>query len=139
MLGYVALIFILILVVKLQSTLKRNKAGFLDYGVSEKDHMKLSISLWLYILPLVILLFPVKPIIYLLYPIPFLIFFIIPGIIIGRKAGIKLSTCGIDVGVDVGKNAENVMWLGVGTMVFVLGNWGFDMFNLYLDQHFDTF
>lgn len=138
MLGYAAIIFIFMLVLTLQSTLRKNKAGFIEYGVSEKNHVLLSVSLWLYLLPLLILVFPIKPQIYLLYPIPLLILFLIPGIIIGRRAGNILSTCGIDVGVDAGRNAENVMWLGVGTLIFVLGNWGYGIFNIYLEQHFDT-
>ncbi len=139
MLGYAALIFIFILVIKLYSKLKKNKDDYLNYGISKKDHSFLSTSLWLYLIPLLILIFPINPLVYLLYPLPIVILFIVPGIVYGRKAGASLSTSGIDVGVRAGRTAENVMWLGVGTLIFVLGNWGFGIFTLYLDQHFSPF
>lgn len=139
MLGIAVLIFILILVLKLQTALKNNKTGFVEHGVSEKYYTFLVVSLWLYLMPLLILVFPINPLIYLLYPLPILILFIIPGIVYGRKTGAVLSTSGIDIGVNAGKTAENVMWLGIGSLLFVLGNWGFGIFNIYLEQHFDPF
>lgn len=139
MFGLAALIFILILVLKLQTGLKNNKIGFVEHGISEKNHALLSVYLWLYLIPLLILAFPINPLIYLLYPLPILILFIIPGITLGRKTGNILSTSGIDIGVEAGKTAENVMWLGIGSLLFVLGNWGFGIFTLYLEQHFDPF
>ena len=139
MLGIAALIFIVILVLRLQTALKNNKTGFVEHGVPEKNYTVLIVSLWLYLIPLLILVFPVNPLIHLLYPLPLIVLFIIPGIVNGRRAGAILSTSGIDIGVNAGRTAENVMWLGVGSLLFVLGNWGFGIFELYLEQHFDSF
>ena len=139
MLGIAALIFIVILVLRLQTALKNNKTGFVEHGVPEKNYTVLIVSLWLYLIPLLILVFPVNPLIYLLYPLPLIVLFIIPGIVYGRRTGAMLSTSGIDIGVNAGRTAENVMWLGVGSLLFVLGNWGFGIFELYLEQHFDSF
>ena len=134
MLNISIFIVIFITTYKLNGILKENKNGFLNHGISSKDYKKLKFTLWLYVLPVLIIAFPIKYFIYFIYPIPLLILFFIPGIKISKKTGKSLSTSGIDVGVKAGKVADNVMALGIGAMLLVLGIWAFGYFNLYLEH-----
>ena len=134
MLNIAIFIVIFITIYKLNGSIKENKNGYLNHGISSKDYKKLIITLWFYVFPVLIIAFPIKYFIYFIYPIPFLILFFIPGIRAGKKIGKSLSTSGIDVGVKAGRVADNVMSLGIGALLLVLGIWAFGYFNLYLEH-----
>ena len=134
MLSFILIIFLYITIFKLNGSIQKSKNGFLDHGVSFKEYKILIFSLWLYVLPIFIMVFPINLLTYLMFPIPFLILLFIPGIKVGKNIEKKLSTSGIDVGVKASNVADNVKALGIGSLLLALGIWAFAYFNLYLEE-----
>ncbi len=134
MLSFIIIIFMYFAIFKLNGSIQKNKDGYLNHGVSNKEYKALIFTLWLYVLPIFIMLFPVKYLAYFMFPIPFLILLFIPGIKVGKKIEKILSTSGIDVGVKAGRVADNVKALGIGSLLLALGMWAFPYFNLYLES-----
>ncbi|HHI94513.1 MAG TPA: hypothetical protein ENK04_13540 [Gammaproteobacteria bacterium] len=121
MLGYVALIFIIYLSIKLSFKLKGHKQVFLKYEVSSARLTFLQLSSLLYIVSLFGFALPF-PWLDLLRPIPTGFLLLIPGIILGKKISGTMDRVGFDVAVKAGRVANNIMWLGVGTAIFMAGN-----------------
>lgn len=115
------IILIFITVFRLQSTIKKSKQDFIEFGIQEENYHLLRAMLWLYLAPVLVLKFPFSGLPFLL---PFTSLLILPGLVISQDMGKTLSTCGIDTGVKAGRHAENIYFLGIAILLFVLIHWG---------------
>lgn len=121
MLGIVALIFIIILSIKLSIAINSHHPVMAANEMTPTRIRMLQISPLLYIPSVVAFVLPISWLIWLA-PIPFGFLLLAPGITLGRKYSKLLECSGTDVGVEAGKTASNIMWLGVGTVIFIVGN-----------------
>lgn len=121
MLGFVALIFIVYLGVKLSFELKKHKQVFLAHEISSSKYNFLLFSPAFYILSLLGLVLPFS-LFDLFRPIPIGFLLLLPGIILGNQVSGALETVGIDTAVNASKAANNIMWLGIGTAIFMAAN-----------------
>jgi len=121
MLGYVALIFIIYLSIKLSLKLKEHKQVFLKYEVSSAKLTFLQLSPLLYVVSLFGFALPF-PWLDLLRPIPTGFLLLMPGIIIGKKISGAMDRVGFDTAAKAGRAANNIMWLGIGAAIFIAGN-----------------
>ena len=121
MLGYIALIFIIYLSVKLSLKLREHKKILLENKISSAKFIALQLAPLLYIVSLFGLTLPFSWL-DLFRPIPTGFLLLIPGIILGKKISSSMDTVGIDKAAKAGRAANNIMWLGVGTAIFIAGN-----------------
>jgi len=121
MLGYVALIFIVYLSVKLSLKLREQKQVFLKYEISSAKLICLQLSPLLYIISLFGFALPFIWL-DLLRPIPTGFLLLIPGIILGKTISGTMDRVGYDIAANAGRVANNIMWLGIGTAIFMAGN-----------------
>ncbi len=121
MLGYVALIFIIYLSVKLSFKLSEHKQVFLKHDISLVKLTSLQITPLLYIVSLFGFALPF-PWLDLFRPIPTGFLLLIPGIILGKTISGTMAHVGFDTASSAGRVANNIMWLGIGTAIFIVGN-----------------
>ncbi len=124
MLGYVALIFIVYLSAKLSLQLRNHKHAFETHGVSSGRYAFLQLSPLLYIVSLLGLSLPFSWV-DMFRPVPIGFFMLLPGIVLGKKISAVMERVGIDTAVEAGRAATNIMWLGIGTAIFIAANIGF--------------
>jgi len=121
MLGYIALIFIMYLSVKLSLSLMKHKEAFSSHDISSAKVITLQLSSLLYIVSLVGIALPL-PALELLRPIPVGFLILLPGIILGHNISSHMQRVGLDYAISAGRSANNIMWLGVGTGIFMAAN-----------------
>lgn len=121
MLGFVALIFIIYLSIKLSLKLREHKQVYLKHEVSSAKLASLQLSPLLYIVSIFGFAFPF-PWLDLFRPIPTGFLLLIPGIVLGKKISGAMDRVGFDAAVKAGRAANNIMWLGIGTAIFMVGN-----------------
>ena len=126
MLGYVALIFIIYLSVKLSLQLAKHKEAFSSHEVSSGKIILLQLSSLLYIASLVGLALPLQAL-ELLRPIPVGFLILLPGIILGYNISSHMQRIGRDYAISAGRAANNLMWLGIATGIFMAANIGIGM------------
>ena len=130
MLGFVALIFIIYLSIKLSLKLREHKQVYLKYEVSSAKITSLQLSPLLYIVSIIGFALPF-PWLDLFRPIPTGFLLLIPGIILGKKISGAMDRVGFDTAVKAGRAANNIMWLGLGAAIFLVGN---IVFRLIIDS-----
>lgn len=121
MLGIVGLIFIVILSVKLFVAMNKHHTAMVDNQITPVKIRILQLSPILYIPSVIAFVLPISWLVWLA-PIPFGFLLLAPGITLGRKYSKLLECSGTDVGVEASKTASNIMWLGVGVVIFIIGN-----------------
>jgi hypothetical protein len=121
MLGYVALIFIIYLSVKLSFQLAKHKQVLQTHGVSSAKFKLLQFSSLFYIVSLVGFALPL-PWLDLFRPIPTGFLILLPGIVLGKKISNTMERVGVDTAANAGRAANNIMWLGIGTGIFMAAN-----------------
>ncbi len=121
MLGIATLIFIIILSFKLFIAMNRHYEVMVNNGVAPLKVRAVQISPLLYIPALAALVLPISWLGGLLL-IPFGFLLLVPGITLGKKYSKMFECSGTDVGVAAGRTMSNIMWLGIGVIVFILGN-----------------
>lgn len=126
MLGYVALIFIIYLSVRLSLQLMKHKEAFSSHEVSSAKIILLQLSSLLYIASLVGLALPMQAL-ELLRPVPVGFLILLPGIIWGYSISSHMQRVGRDYAISAGKSANNIMWLGIATGIFMAANIGIGM------------
>jgi len=126
MLGYVALIFIIYLSVKLSLNLMRHKKAFSSHEVSSGKIALLQLSSLLYIASLVGLALPLQALEFI-RPIPMGFLILLPGIILGYIISNHMQRVGLDYAISAGRSANNIMWLGIATGIFMAANIGIGM------------
>jgi len=119
-LGYVALIFILVASVKVGMELQRYRSVFVAHGITSLQLSALQLSLLLYALCLLAFALPVSWLRFLA-PVPFGFLLLAPGILLGRRISARLDT-GYDAASQASRMASNAFWLGIAALVFVAGN-----------------
>ena len=124
MLGIVALIFIIILSVKLSLAMNKHYSAMLSNEIPLGSIRTIQMSPLLYIISLVAFVLPISWLVWLA-PIPFGSLLLVPGIMLGKKFSMLLERSGTDVGVEAGRTASNIMWLGIGVALFIAGNIAF--------------
>jgi len=120
MLGYIGLIALIYLSFKLSFQLTTHKQVFQEYGIPPTKVYILQASSLLYILSLVGFTLPFSWL-DLFRPIPIGFLLLLPGIIIGKKISNTMDL-GLQGPAAAGRVASNVMWLGIGTGIFIAGN-----------------
>jgi len=120
-LGIVALVFVIILSVKLSIAMNRHRAVMVSNDIAPTKIRMLQVSSLLYVPSVVAFGLPIGWPAWLA-PIPFGFLLLVPGIALGRKYSKVMECSGTDVGVDAGRNASNIMWLGLGIVIFIVGN-----------------
>lgn len=123
MLGYVTLMFVAFLSAKLALGLRNHKAAFETHGVGSARYTLLRLSPLLYIVSLLGLL-PFSGFDWF-RPVPIGFLMLLPGVILGKKVARTLERVGIDRAIEAARAATNIMWLGIGTALFMAGNIGF--------------
>lgn len=121
MLGIVALLFLVFLSIKLGISLNGHFGVMRDNELSVSHIRALQISPLLYILSLVAFVLPISWLTWLA-PIPFGFAILVPGVYLGYRASIKLEVGGTHMADDAGRAASNIMWLGIGVAIYILGN-----------------
>ena len=118
---YIVLIIIIYLSIKLSFLLSRHKSAFEKYGVESQKIIFLQFASLLYSLSLLDYILPFSEL-DLFRPIPFGLLILLPGIILGKKVSEKMQISGVTDGVNAGQVANNIMWLGIGTGIFIMAN-----------------
>ena len=126
MLGYVALIFIIYLSVKLSLQLMKHKDAFSSHEVPSAKIILLQLSSLLYIASLVGVALPIQAL-ELLRPIPVGFLILLPGIMLGYSISSHMQRVGRDYAISAGRSANNIMWLGIATGIFMAANIGIGM------------
>jgi hypothetical protein len=126
MLGIVALIFIIILSVKLSLAMNKHCSAMLSNEIPLGSIRAIQMSPLLYIISLVAFVLPISWLVWLA-PIPFGFLLLVPGIMLGKKFSMLLERSGTDVGVEAGRTVSNIMWLGIGVALFIAGNIAFSL------------
>ena len=121
MLGYIALIFIIYLSIKLSLQLSKHKKVMIDSGVSSVKFKIFQYSSYLYIVSLTGFILPF-PWLSLISPIPTGFLLLAPGIILGKIISSLMERSGVDVAVNAGRAASKIMWLGIATGIFIAVN-----------------
>lgn len=121
MLGIVALIFIIILSLKLSLAMNKHYSVMVSNGIAPAGIRAVQLSPLLYIIGIVAFILPISWPVWLV-PLPFGFLLLIPGIMLGKKFSMLLECSGTDVGVEAGRTVSNVMWLGIGVATFIAGN-----------------
>ena len=121
MLGIVALIFIIILSLKLGLAMNKHYSVMVSNEIAPTGIRAVQLSPLLYIISIVAFVLPISWPVWLA-PLPFGFLLLIPGIMLGKKFSMLLERSGTDVGVEAGRTVSNVMWLGIGVATFIAGN-----------------
>ncbi len=121
MLGYIALIVILYLSVKLCISINSQILIMVENKIPQLQARILQFSPLLYIVSLVAFVIPV-PWLKLLAPIPFGLLLLAPGILLGKKCANTLDCSGTDRTNKAKDIASNIMWLGLATLIFIIAN-----------------
>ena len=121
MLGIVALIFIIILSLKLSLAMNKHYSVMVSNEIAPAGIRAVQLSPLLYIISIVAFVLPILWPVWLA-PLPFGFLLLIPGIMLGKKFSMLLERSGTDVGVEAGRTVSNVMWLGIGVATFIAGN-----------------
>ena len=93
----------------------------MKHGISS---VRFNLCQWspiLYIISLAGFILPF-PWLSLLRPIPVGFLLLIPGIILGKNISSLMERSGVDAGVNAGRQASNIMWLGIGTGIYIAFN-----------------
>ena len=120
MLGYVALICILVASVKVSIGLQSHRSVFKAHGVSPLQVSALQLSLLLYALSLLAFALPVSWLRFLA-PIPFGFLLLAPGIVLGWRIAARLDT-GYDAASQASRVASSALWAGLAALAFIAGN-----------------
>ncbi len=120
MLGIVALIFIIILSVKLFLNMNRHYPAMVNNAIHPAKARVIQVAPLLYIPGVITLMLSISRL--MLAPIPIGFLLLLPGILLGRKYSKLLECSGTDVGVEAGRTVANIMWLGIGAGVFSAAN-----------------
>jgi hypothetical protein len=128
MFSILILIAFLYAAVKLNGDLSSHLENFEANSVTAKEVLSIRVFMWLYLVVLLITIFPVPPLNYLLYPVPVSILFLLPGIFKGKKLGAVLEVSGNDRGVAAGRVVSNITWLGIGVGIYIIVVWGVGWF-----------
>lgn len=121
MLGIVTLIFIVILSVKLSVTMNQHVSVMVSNAIPKSKVRAVQVAPLLYIPSLVGLVFPVSWLAWLA-PIPFGLLLLVPGIVLGSKYSKLLECAGTDVAGRASRAVSNIMWLGLGVVIYIAGN-----------------
>lgn len=124
MLGYAALIVLIILAIRFSVVVGKHRKVIEQYGCSPTCFRALQLSPLLYIPSLLGFIVSID---YLQSVLPIVIgvILLVPGIALGRKVSSRLSTAGIDVAQSASPEVDNAFWLGIGVALFMLGNIAF--------------
>lgn len=120
MLGYVALIFLVVLAFKITFSLEKHRAAFTKNAVPGHLVNLLQVSVLLYVVGMLTFAMPVSVLRYLA-PAPFGLILLLPGIVMGRRLAAKLDT-GHDIAAGASRAASDAAWLGLATLVFISAN-----------------
>lgn len=124
MLGIVVLVFIVTLSIRLFLEMNKHRSVMVANEIALFTVRAVQISPLLYIPSVVAFVFPISWLVWLA-PIPFGFLMLVPGITLGRKYSRLLERSGTDVGVAAGRTVSNIMWLGIGVVIFIVGNISF--------------
>ncbi len=112
MLGYIiVMITFIYMCFQRNSNIAQEKSNFINAGVSESELSKLRIFLWLY-LPSIILSFSTLSVVTAVL--------FVPGILKGKSLHATLDSSGVDYGAKAGRLADQIAWLGIGGLIYVL-------------------
>lgn len=121
MLGIVTLIFLVFLSIKLGISLNSHVSVMKDNELSSSQIRALQVSPLLYVLSLLALVLPISWLTWRA-PIPLGFAILAPGIYLGHRASRKLDVGGTHMAAEAGRSASNIMWLGIGVAIYILGN-----------------
>ena len=122
MIGYAALIFLVVLAFRTTLSLGRHREAFAEHAVSKNQVTLLQASMLLYVVSLLAFAIPVSVLRYLA-PIPLGVLLLLPGIVLGRRLAAKLDT-GHDAAIGASRAASNASWLGLAALLFMAVNIG---------------
>ena len=93
-------------------------------GMSLNSIALLITFLFLYVVPLLILLNPKRDIfIQFYFPVPFITLLFFPGVLYSRYISRKLEAIGTDFGVKMQKLLLEGFWIGIGGIAIILSYW----------------
>ncbi|HUX61017.1 MAG TPA: hypothetical protein VMV32_06880 [Ignavibacteriaceae bacterium] len=110
----------IIISIKYSLSLTDSKKLAIENGVEEEDFDILRIGLWFYIIPQAIGFF--LPGIYKIYLLPLILAAYIPSIYYGLKISKKLDR-GHDYVRKLGRQVNQIVWIGYGGIVLVILTW----------------
>lgn len=117
-------IVLFVALLRINSAVTSHKEDFISNGVSEKEFTTFRISVWIYLVALVLINAPVKQLIILVFPIPFILLVLLPGILKSKKLSATLEISGTDRGASAGEVANRAMWLGIAVGLIIICSWG---------------
>jgi len=118
-------------VVYLFNATRKTRQLALDKGVDEDDMLFFTVFLWLYIVPLIVMLFVDNNDVLLVLILAGLY---IPGIVMSRKLALKLAT-GYDYERKAGKDYDKAMWVGFAGIGLVVLEWLLSIPRTFLSTH----
>lgn len=101
-----------------------HKIDFINNGVSEKEFTTLRMSIWGYLVALLLINAPMKQLVFLAFPVPIILLVLLPGILKSKKLSATLEISGTDRGVSAGDVANRAMWLGIAIGLVIIFSWG---------------
>jgi len=120
-LGYIGLIVIVYLAIKLCISINPQIPVMVEHNISQTKARILQYSPLLYIISLVAFVAPISSL-KLLAPIPLGFLLLAPGILLGKNCASTLELSGTDRTYKAKDISSNIMWLGIATVIFIIAN-----------------
>lgn len=116
------LVVFLLALIRVARALNGHKALLLERGASARSYNSLKLSLWLFPIPPIVQLIPVRLMGSPSHPIPLALMLFVPGILLARHVRSSLPPGGYDYQVAATDNVIEVLWVAAGGIGLVLAS-----------------